>query len=307
MTQKIQKFWDKQAKKYDRGEKQFEPVYKAIMAKTGKYLHLNDNALDYGCATGTKTMELAKKVHHIQGLDISAEMINEANKKKDESGLSNISFSQGTIFNTNLEKTSFDKIIAYGIIHLLEDQETLSLPEWEKSWKLIEQKIFQKKQHIFQYSPRNKWILATAAVSLVFILGFFIGRQFLYTKSTLYKTANNIVDFTQTPIESYVESLELLLINFNNRSDQPLEQGLRQLEEELVSNMLMQTRLLKYFISQEEHNADILYLLDDLELLLMSMSNLKPEDKESADQLNVFIRESQLRLRLRQLILAQSI
>ena len=123
MTQEIQKFWDKQAKRYDRGERQFAHVYMDIIAKTGKYLNFNDDALDYGCATGTKTIELANKVHHIHGLDISAEMINEAIKKRDESNISNISFSQGTIFKTDLEKTSFDKIIAYGIIHLLEDKE----------------------------------------------------------------------------------------------------------------------------------------------------------------------------------------
>ena len=123
MTQEIQKFWDRQAKRYDRGERQFAHVYRDIIAKTAKYLNFNDNALDYGCATGTKTIELANKVHHIHGLDISAEMINEAIKKRDESNISNISFSQGTIFKTDLEKTSFDKIIAYGIIHLLEDKE----------------------------------------------------------------------------------------------------------------------------------------------------------------------------------------
>jgi ubiquinone/menaquinone biosynthesis C-methylase UbiE len=123
MTQEIQKFWDKQAKRYDLAERQFEHVYKDIIFKTGKYLSSTDNALDYGCATGTKTIELANKVQHIHGLDISTEMIKEAIKKKDESKVSNISFSQGTIFNTNLEKTSFDKIIAYGIIHLLEDNQ----------------------------------------------------------------------------------------------------------------------------------------------------------------------------------------
>jgi ubiquinone/menaquinone biosynthesis C-methylase UbiE len=123
MSQKIQKFWDKQAKRYDHGERQFASVYKDIIAKTCKYLLINDNALDYGCATGTKTIELAHKVQHIHGLDISTEMINIAIKKKDESELSNISFSQGTIFSSNLEKTSFDKIVAYGIIQLLENNE----------------------------------------------------------------------------------------------------------------------------------------------------------------------------------------
>jgi len=123
MTQEMQKFWDKQAKRYDQAEKQFATVYSDIIAKTSKYLNLNDNVLDYGCATGSKTIELAQKVRHIHGLDISTNMINEASKKKSELKISNISFSQGTIFDSNLEKNSFDTIIAYGIIHLLEENQ----------------------------------------------------------------------------------------------------------------------------------------------------------------------------------------
>ena len=123
MTDKTQKFWDKQAMRYDSAEKQFDPVYKDIIIKTGKYLNMADNVLDFGCATGTKTIQLADRTKHIHGLDISTEMINEAIKKKDKANIKNISFSQGTIYNNDFEKASFDKIIAYGIIHLLEDKE----------------------------------------------------------------------------------------------------------------------------------------------------------------------------------------
>ena len=120
---KTQKFWDKQAKRYDDSEKQFEPVYREIIARTKEYLNANDNVLDFGCATGTKTLKLVDGIKHIHGLDISGEMINEAIKKKNEANVKNVSFSQGTIFNDDLEKASFEKVIAYAIIHLLEDSE----------------------------------------------------------------------------------------------------------------------------------------------------------------------------------------
>ena len=120
---KTQKFWDKQAKRYDYSERQFEPVFKEVVAKTKEYFDANDNVLDFGCATGSKTFELADGIHHIQGLDISTEMINEANAKKTEKNVKNISFAQGTIFDDDFEKASFEKIISYGVIHLLEDSE----------------------------------------------------------------------------------------------------------------------------------------------------------------------------------------
>ena len=120
---KAQKFWDKQAKRYDYSERQFEPVFKEIIAKTKEYFNANDNVLDFGCATGTKTLEFVERVKHIHGLDISTEMINEAIKKKNGKKIKNISFSQGTILNNDFEKASFDKIISYGVIHLLDDSE----------------------------------------------------------------------------------------------------------------------------------------------------------------------------------------
>ena len=123
MINKTQNFWDKQAKRYDSSEIQFNPVYKDVITRTRKYLNIADNVLDFGCATGTKTIQLADGIKHIHGLDISTEMINEAIKKKDKANIQNISFSQGTIYKNDLEKASFDNIIAYGIIHLLEDKD----------------------------------------------------------------------------------------------------------------------------------------------------------------------------------------
>lgn len=120
---KTQRFWDKQAKKYDASERQFESVFKEVVSKTKEYLNPNHNVLDFGCATGTKTLELVDGVHHIHGLDISTEMIKEATKKGNEANVKNVSFSQGTIFSNTLEKASFDTIVSYGVIHLLDESE----------------------------------------------------------------------------------------------------------------------------------------------------------------------------------------
>ena len=125
MISKTQKFWDKQAKRYDYSERQFAPVFKEVVSRTKSYLTIDDKVLDFGCATGTKTLELADSVKHIQGLDISTEMINEANKKLNDSSFENINFAQGDIFDNDYEKASFDKIISYGVIHLLNDSDTV--------------------------------------------------------------------------------------------------------------------------------------------------------------------------------------
>jgi len=123
MMNKAQQFWDKQAKKFDDIQTQFEAASQEIISRTKEYLNAADNALDFGCGTGIITLKLAGGIKHIHGLDFSAEMISEALKKKNEANITNVSFSQGTIFDDDLEKVPFDKIIAFSIIHLLEDSE----------------------------------------------------------------------------------------------------------------------------------------------------------------------------------------
>ena len=84
MIDETQIFWNKQTKKYDYNERQFEPVFKEVISKTKEYLSTSDEVMDFGCATGTKTLELAGATKQILGIDISDEMIREATKKKND-------------------------------------------------------------------------------------------------------------------------------------------------------------------------------------------------------------------------------
>ena len=86
-----------------------------------KYLKASDIVLDYGCATGLFSIELAGSVKKVHGLDFSSRMIEMANRKKDELKIENIDFARGTIFDGRYEKESFDIIFASDILHLVED------------------------------------------------------------------------------------------------------------------------------------------------------------------------------------------
>jgi 2-polyprenyl-3-methyl-5-hydroxy-6-metoxy-1,4-benzoquinol methylase len=123
MTSKIQSFWDKHAETYDNTDRKFRPVSDKALPKTKAYLTTEDMVLDFGCATGAKTMELAPATRHIHGLDYSLGMIRVASQIKDRAGIPNCSFSHGTIFGDELKTTSFNKILTFGVIHLLHEPE----------------------------------------------------------------------------------------------------------------------------------------------------------------------------------------
>ena len=118
---KSEKFWDKSSNKFDKRAKHFELTTIKTVENTKKYLNVNDIVLDYGCATGIITYEIADNVKEIHGIDISSKMIEVAKRKSDERKIKNIDFAQATIFDERYTRESFDVILALNIIHLVEN------------------------------------------------------------------------------------------------------------------------------------------------------------------------------------------
>jgi ubiquinone/menaquinone biosynthesis C-methylase UbiE len=118
---KSEKFWDFLANKYDKTEKDLEHIYIRIHENTKKYLHPNDIVLDYGCGTGTLSVDIANQVKEIQAIDISSKMLEIARSKADESNIKNINFVKAVITDGQFKQQSFDVILAFGLLHLLED------------------------------------------------------------------------------------------------------------------------------------------------------------------------------------------
>ncbi len=117
---KSEKFWDNVSKTYDKDEKHFAQVYKKVVKHSKKYLNSRDTVLDYGCGTGTKTLELAGKVNNIQGIDISSKMVNIAKRKAMEYKIDNVDFVHTIIFDEKFSRESFDVIFAFNILHAVE-------------------------------------------------------------------------------------------------------------------------------------------------------------------------------------------
>lgn len=91
------------------------------LIKTREYLNSSDFVLDYGCATGIFSIEIAQCVKKVHGLDFSYRMIEMANRKKEGLKIDNIDFVQGTIFDRRFEKETFNVILASDILHLVEN------------------------------------------------------------------------------------------------------------------------------------------------------------------------------------------
>ncbi|MGS2760640.1 class I SAM-dependent methyltransferase [Sinomicrobium sp. M5D2P9] len=118
---KAEKFWDRAASSYDREEKKDKETYLQITEKLKGCLKPTDIILDFGCATGIISNEIASSVKKVHAIDISSKMIINAKAKAEARKIHNIEYTKATIFDKGLKTGTFDVVLASYILHLVED------------------------------------------------------------------------------------------------------------------------------------------------------------------------------------------
>jgi 2-polyprenyl-3-methyl-5-hydroxy-6-metoxy-1,4-benzoquinol methylase len=122
---KSEKFWNRLSRNYDKPEAINEVSdYKSIKI-IEKYLNINDIVLDFGCATGTIASSIADKVYKMYGIDISHKMIEIAKNRAVERKIENLFFTQSTIFDDRLKNDSFNIILTFSVLHVIEDTDKI--------------------------------------------------------------------------------------------------------------------------------------------------------------------------------------
>ena len=126
-------FWNKAAKKYAKMPIKDKEGYEATLEQTRSHLNKDDKVLEIGCGTGTTALRLSQDVNHITAIDYSTQMIEIARGKAKEQQVKNIDFIQSDLDTDQFSDNSFDAILAFNLIHLLENPEQ----EIEKLSKLL--------------------------------------------------------------------------------------------------------------------------------------------------------------------------
>ncbi len=180
------------------------------------------------------------------------------------------------------------------------------LPDWNNSWRTIKKGLKVQRTRSFFLRPSLRLSYSLAAIFVIFIIGFFIGKQFFPQESREFVYAPPEDQITALPITAYAERVDSLLLHWINRNEEQMTESMRKQEQEAIEDILVQTRILKHMYTQMD-KAYLLRLIEDMELILVSISNLRPDDEEYSQQLALLIQEKALLFRLQQLVKNTSI
>lgn len=116
------RFWDKVADGYSRRPVADEAAYRKKLEITRRYFRPDMEVLEIGCGTGSTAIAHAPWVKHIRAIDISSKMIEIAQSKADDEGVTNVTFERSAIDEIKVPDQSVDVVLALSILHLLENE-----------------------------------------------------------------------------------------------------------------------------------------------------------------------------------------
>ena len=178
--------------------------------------------------------------------------------------------------------------------------DNIPTPDWEKSWEFISSQALDQPRGFRIIGVPGKWAFAAASLLAVFILGFILGRRFLQRPADRPILTAAGQSEPALPFKVYAESLEPVLTDFLNRGEGERPREIVELEQKIIRSMLAETRLLQD-LAEQSQDVSLQGFLEEMEFLLVSIGNLKPGDRDSADLLGRTIRDRQIRLKLREL------
>ena len=183
-----------------------------------------------------------------------------------------------------------------GIQNAMDPGEEIPMPDFDASWRDIQARTVGAGRRRGGWLVRWRLALVPTAVAMIFAIGVFTGRSVFSPEPDV----SGIGFPEKTSIASYTESLEPLLLDFANQRGRPVDAELAELTQKVAVDMLARTRLLKLAAA---HSGDesLYVLLDDIELVLISISNLGNQNGDIAGQLERVIRSKSIVPRLKRL------
>jgi hypothetical protein len=163
---------------------------------------------------------------------------------------------------------------------------------WEKSWKEISSTTQVQPREKKSFLLTQRWVYAGAALLVVFVLGALLGRfLFFPVKESPFRAGAAPAAMNPALIE-YMDELKPILIEYANYTSLEGTEEAMLIDKDTLRSLLVQNLLLKDIIAKS--NPSLLPFLDDLDLVLKELSNMKRGDKQTPSMIKELIQEREI-------------
>jgi len=175
----------------------------------------------------------------------------------------------------------------------------ISVPEfdWTKSWWIIRRSIKEKSTKRPLLFPFSGWVLKFAAAAVIFVIGIFTGKVLFFSPQGQQKASesHDTVPHTQlsTIYREHFEDVKTTIMEYANYREGDEDVQLLFPEKDRVKNLLSRNRLLKNYVKGEEFLV-LKQLLDELEMILIEISNLTAHNPEYLRFIKDRLREKEI-------------
>ena len=184
----------------------------------------------------------------------------------------------------------------FNLIDETKKQETEPQPNWEHSWQKIESNTLRKesKKPILRLIPN--WAYAAAAVLAVFILGVFAGREWFASRDTVLASAQPSAEFIEYTLKQHLDDLKPMLLEYANYTAADENGSTMLIDQKTAQELLIQNILLKEIVAQKYPSAG--ELLEDLDLVLIEITNQEGKDNETPLMIKNLIKEREVMFKM---------
>lgn len=171
-------------------------------------------------------------------------------------------------------------------------QDKIPEASWEKCWKEIKGTIAEKRDKKKSFLAFPRWVYATAGILAVFVAGMLVGRYWFVpgAKPRLQTAAISPVPLTsyQPVLQDFIEDLKPVLVEYANYSAKK-EKEVIVMDKEVARSLIIQNLLLRRIVAEKDPTA--LQFLEDVDIVLKEIANLKSGDKETPSLIKELIEQ----------------
>lgn len=113
-------FWDDESQRYHDAQQDFVHVIDEFVRRALAIMPANSRVIEFGCGSGIVTLELARHVEHISGVDISEKMLAIARQSAEDAGCTNADFRLGDVYDMPEGDGSYDVVLCPYLLDIVE-------------------------------------------------------------------------------------------------------------------------------------------------------------------------------------------